>query len=276
MRLALWLFAFLLPAIWLAVVSYLFKDRVQFGKMSLGDITNILAVGIAVFSLVLAVAVYRDSARSGAEQQRTLTASRAALEAVVDRATTQQKLLEITVGTLDSQQKAMERAAGTLDSQLVLIREQTDRELEKLRRKPVIQVALGDLPWYKIRTNPRISFLFKEPKETFHFIVSNVGTAPAIRPTTIIRTSPEKVFVAGQGDGPGRRPNVYQISGLGAADILPITEAKTGYSFAVDISVPNDVNEFDLYFRMFGENLAATEFSLHVLVTRPPKPPASE
>src|SRR5712691_1740059 len=148
MRTGLWVLAFLLPAAWLAILSYLLKDRVQLGKLALGDIVNIAAVLMAAFSLFVAIAAYRDATRSGAEQQRTLDASRSALEVVVETATKQQQLLE--------------RAAGTLDTQLSLLQEQARRELERLGRKPTIEVALGDIPWSVLRTNPTVPVRFEQ------------------------------------------------------------------------------------------------------------------
>ena len=166
MRNGLWVLAFLLLAAWLAILSYLFKDGIQLGKLALGDIVNIVALFLAAFSLFVAIAAYRDTTHSSAELQKTLDASRGALEVVVERATKQQQLLE--------------RTAGTLDTQLSLLQEQTKRELERLGRRPIIEIASGEIPWSHLRTNPAVPVAFEQPWHTFDFLVPRGWCRPQI------------------------------------------------------------------------------------------------
>jgi len=256
-RNALWVIAVLLPLVWLAVISYLLRDRVQVGKVALGDLVNVATLAVAAVSLVIAIAAYQDATRSGAEQQKTLDASRGALEAVVERATNQQKLLE--------------RAAGTLDTQLSLLQEQTTRELERLGRRPQVEIALGQVPWKVLQTAPAVPVLFGQLWQTFDFTVKNTGTAPAVRPTVLISAQPPTVFVDQAGLRMAERPNhsTYQFSGPTVQDVLPFSQVNTSYQYSVDVTVPQGVGEFDLQFRIFAENLPAVTASLHVVVRRP-------
>ena len=90
MRIALWVTALLLLISSGILIIYLLKPKQNVGALqtlSVADLTSVisLAVNAALFvitiiSLVIAVAAYREAESSGREQQKTLDASRIALQ----------------------------------------------------------------------------------------------------------------------------------------------------------------------------------------------------
>jgi hypothetical protein len=139
----LWTIASILTLSGLAVFAYLLwkKTPITAGSFDLGDLTNMATLVVAVFSLYIAEAAYQKSVMDSEEQQKSLDASRAQLQAVVDAATKQQEVLS----------KNLE----TSKAQLALLEKQWEREQERASRKPKLQILIDEHVFdkYEIETD---------------------------------------------------------------------------------------------------------------------------
>lgn len=103
------------------------------------------------------------------------------------------------------------------------------------------------------------------------FSLRNTGAITLLRPTFLFAANPNVVFVD-QADMPAGRTNhhILQMSGLNISDVFPYSQTGTDYAILTDVNVPNGVPNFDLSFRVIGENLDAPwERVFHISVTPP-------
>mgnify|MGYP000084144976 FL=1 len=271
---------------------------IQFGSLALGDITNLLTavltmVGLAVafVSLYVAIAAYQKSVKDSEEQQKSLDASRQQLQAVVDAATQQQEILTRNLETSKVQQELLSKSLATSKvqqeiqtknletskAQLGLLEAQRKQEEERQSRKPIAEVAIqtkaGPSPLEAIEKQPPLDFPLEHNKKWGRviFLVSNKGNIEIGRPLVRIVAIPNKVFVDhadfrfGERDG----HNEYQFSGPNVVDIAPIDIAGGPFKYAVDITVPDSLDAFDLTFSIQGNNLKRKTHTLHIKVIRP-------
>lgn len=263
MRAALWVTAFLLFAISLAIVSYLLKDKVRVlfpGELNFSDVVNIALFVVAIFALFIALASYSHSIETAKQQRETLEASRKALEAVVSMANKQQALLE--------------KNLQTSEAQLSVIQEQWRRELERQARKPEVEIGLDNISWEELQRKPTIDLPAGLTNwKRLIFRVRNTGNAPVLRPVVIIAAIPETVFVDLADFRMAERANHnrYQFSGPTVNDIQPFAQTNTDYTFRVDVTVPPGIKEFAIVFRIFGQNLETKEIKTHFRVIPPNK-----
>ena len=103
------------------------------------------------------------------------------------------------------------------------------------------------------------------------FLVLNKGKVEINRPLVRVVASTEKVFVDAADNRQTERAdhNAYQFSGPTVIDIDPAEVSGGPYKYAVDITVSDSIDAFDLTFSIQGKNLTRKTHTLHLKVTRP-------
>jgi hypothetical protein len=259
MRLSLSLLGAVIAAVIAFYTFYKFPRIQLVSPQPLLDIVALI-VNIAIFLLTLislfyAVAAYQYAIASGAEQQRTLESTR--------------KALEQEVATTDRQRQLLDSSLSVLSEHLSVVKNQWEGEKERLARKPMAEISLGDLTPDHLLTEPTIPILFQGSTMRFDFTVKNVGNAPVLHPVVIFRATPDSVGVNPPGvDLPKQLHNVLQMSGNQVEDLVPYDIAQIPYSFQVEATVPNDIATFDLEFCLFAQNLAKQVRRVHITVIR--------
>lgn len=292
-RSLLWIITLSLPILFLGLLAYLLKDSVlpfNWSELKASDLINLgaLAIGffgafVAIGSLFVAVTQLQQATKDGEEQRKSLDASRVQLQAVVDAANKQQEILNQNLETTKAQQEILTKNLETSKSQLKLLEEQWKREQERQARKPIAEIALltatGPKLLEELDKLPEIDFPLDHGKrwERVVFLVRNKGKVEIIKPTVRIVSSQDKVSVDDDGIGPLRAggrlrdpaiKNEIQFSGDTVSDIEPVEIAGGGYRFAVDITIPDTINAFDLSFLLHGKNLPKKAHTLHFKVIR--------
>jgi hypothetical protein len=232
-------------------------------EFTFSDLVNVAVLCVALFSLLIAgasvwVAIksYKDSVATAKQQQEALNASRKALETVVSNSAKQQAVLE--------------QSLRISEDQLRILGEQWDKELERQARKPRIQIALGSIHWEEFQKSPIIPLQIEnrdENSSTLTFTVRNIGNASVYKGFVLISADPKNIVVE-------RHKFRVQIADkylyqTPTADLLPYNEAKTYYSFPVDVIIPREVRDFSILFKIFGENLPAQELLTRFRVVSP-------
>ncbi|MGE3152150.1 MAG: hypothetical protein AB7N95_05970 [Nitrospiraceae bacterium] len=263
----------------LAIFAYLLWERipVRTGSLTLGDITNLATLVVAIVSLYVGIAAYQQAVRDSKEQQENLDASRKQLQAVVDAATKQQEILGYNLETSKAQQELLSKNLEISKSQLGLLEEQWRREQERQSRRPIAEIALLTTAGPKLIDDleklPEIEFPLEKDKQWARaiFLVSNKGKVEIIRPIVRIYAIPNVVHVDEADTRISERAdhNAFQFSGLGVNDIDPVQMAGGPYKFAVDVTIPDATNAFDLTFAIQGKNLPRKSYTLHLKVVRP-------
>ncbi len=222
------------------------------------SIVNVAVLIVAVFSLWVAFKAYNAAEQSSKEQTESLEGSRQALQSAVDLSVKQQRLLD---DSLKISRKHFE-----------LVEKQWQQEQERMSRRPQVEVHLGSISAQDLLKEEPITIQLSNAKsEVFSFRVKNTGNAPVRKPTVMIVATPESVFVElGQFGTPRPNRNVWQFSGPNVNDILQFDISQVFYKFSVWFRVPANVDEFDIRFQIFGENLPKQVRRLHVNVHRPP------
>lgn len=283
----IWLIASAYVVVTLTTLVYLFRQQLP----NLGNtILTFVSLAVSIGSLYIAIATYQQAIRDSEQQQKNLDASRVQLQAVVNAATQQQQILSKNLEISRAQQELLSRGLETSKfqqeiqrknletskAQLSMLEEQQKRETERLARKPIAEVSLLTGAGPKLLADlekGEIEFPVDENKKWFrlNFFVSNRGTAEIIKPITKFWASPETVLI----DRPDQRGigradhNTIQFSGPTINDIEPV-EVAGAVKYAVDITVPDSVNAFDLGYIISGKNMARKEHTLHFRVVRPP------
>lgn len=295
MRLSLlWIITLSLPVIFLGLLTYLVKDSVlslNWTNLKPTDLINLVALAIgflgafmAIASFIVAISQLQQAIKDGEEQRKSLDASRAQLQAVVDAATKQQELLSSNLETSRAQQKILSKNLEISTAQFSLLEEQRKSEQERQSRRPIAEVSLltttGPKPLDDLEKLPELDFPLEQGKRwaKIVFIVLNKGKVEIIRPTVKIVSSQDKVAIDNDGTGPLRAegrlrdPTIHndiQFSGPNVNDIETTEVAGGGYRFTVDITAPDSINAFDLTFLIHGKNLPRKAHTLHFKVVRP-------
>jgi len=231
-----------------------FKGKLYLGPTSLVDV---LAFIISIASLYIALASYQEAQKSGAEQQRSLEASRKALESVIETAQKQRTLLEENL--------------KTASTHLALVQQQRKEEMRRLAKKPGVEIGLGSISSKQLKALKHINVAVDENNvATFNFLVTNIGDAPVIQPDVLIIAEPRNVLLDQRGNRVSKRDNhnVVQFSGPTSLDLLPFEISKTPYAYTIDAVVPPTVKEFSLDFSIYGLNQALTTAKAHIVVIR--------
>jgi hypothetical protein len=262
MRVLLWLIAALLFLGSAAIAYFLLKGKttsIAAPKPNLSDLVNVAIFFVAVVSLWVAVATDVDASATAKEQQKILDASRMALESVVLTAQGQQTLLEQNL--------------ETSKTQLALVQEQWKQEQERQSRRAQLSImSLNGVPWATVeQANGNVQVnVSPGGKTTLRFVLRNTGAASLVHPIYVLTATPETVLVD-QADFPIARANHnrFQLSGPAVLDFLPYSASNTDQDFSVDVTVPDIVLNFDLAFKVLGENMdGAKEYTLHLMAHR--------
>jgi hypothetical protein len=249
----------------------------KLGSFGLSDVINLVALGIALGSFYVAIVAYQKSIKDGAEQQKSLDVSREQLQAVVETTKKQQEILSQNLETSKAQQELLSKSLETSKIQqeiqrkhletskaeLGVLEEQQKREAERQARKPIVEIALqtqaGRTPLVDLEKQP-IEFILDKNKNWLRivFFVSNKGNVEISRPIVRIVASPDTVFIDEPDAHVAERAghNAFQFSGLATNDIAPVEVSGVPYIYAVDITVPDSINSFDLDFSIHGSNLS--------------------
>ena len=198
------------------------------------------------------------------------------LEAVVDAATKQQELLVRNLETAKSQQQILTTTLETSKSQLLLLQKQWKREEERQAQKPYavfsIPTTSGPKALTELEKLTEIDFHLEKDEKwgRLTFVVTNTGNVeisnPLIRVVAI--DTNVKVDRANQRGGERPEPNAFQFSGPGVPDIQPEHIAGGGYSYRVDITLPDTIISFDLSLSINGKNLPRISHMLHFKAIR--------
>jgi hypothetical protein len=195
--------------------------------------------------MYIALTAYRDARVNSRLQQMSLDASRASLEAVVQRASEQQTLLEQTL--------------EMSKTQLAVVQEQWNREKERQERRAEIKmVALNDTAWDEIQQSNGRFGLARSASGwlTLRFVFRNVGTIPLVQPVYMFEATPDTVRLNEFGVRTERPDQSrLQVSPSNVRDALPHSQTSTDYIIIVDAFIPAGLPEFGLAFKLIGENM---------------------
>ena len=292
--------AFAFSVAGLAIILYVLKQRTS-NSLTLSDGVNLLAVGIALGSVYIAINTYQQSIADSEEQQKSLNVSRTQLAAVVAAMAKQQEILDSSLETLKAQQQVLDKGIQlsktqqeilsktleTAKAHLNLQEEREKREKELRSRRPIAEITIlveggGSLKLDDLEKLPEINFPLLQGKKwkSVAFYVRNKGKVEIIRPVVKLVSSHDGVSIDGDGvgqiraEGRLRDPRIYKEFQVGGHDVsdIPPEEVMAGipWRVMVDITVPDSVNAFDLTVLIHGTNLKVKAHTLHFKVTRPP------
>jgi hypothetical protein len=205
---------------------------------------------VDIAALIIALFALHSSERSAKEQERTLEASRHALETAV----------------------------STASSQLQIIQKQYEEELKRAQRKAALIFLIEGKKYTDPKSDGPLRLRrSKEGPVHFDGVIRNVGDAVAEHPIVLIVATPNTVTISERGEPTGRMPNVVQMSGITVHDIYPYDVALTDYAYNLDINAPAEVKSFDLSWKFIGANFPAHRFDVAVeLVEEAPSPIPSQ
>lgn len=258
-----------------AVIVFTAGYALENSKFDLASFKNsglieIVTLVVSIVSLFIAVNAYRDTKKSGDEQQKILDASRSALESVVTVIKEEQLILQNTQKTLEENLKAQTK-------HLALVQKAREEEILRLAMKPKVEIGLGELNPLQLKEELKKNGRLKisadqDNKLHLDFLIVNEGEVQVSHPVIIIDSKPTSVLLSNRGASPnGEPPHVVQFSGPSVIDIPPTKVSGKRHSFRIDATVPPQVNEIVLNFSIHGSNLNAVSIEVPILVARPVK-----
>lgn len=141
------------------------------------------------------------------------------------------------------------------------------RDSEERARKPKVKIRYNGLSHKELQEKFPLP-LALEPTRTaiLKFVVANEGNGPALNPMVLITVFPNDVSV----DRPGgevhqtkRDHTRYQTK---AVTINPMEITGTEYEFLAEVKVPEKIENVNLLFRIFGDNLPHEDLVLYFRV----------
>ena len=217
-------------------------------NLKLSDCLNIVFLVIGLVGLYIAIQSYRvavtqleQATEDGKEQRKSLDASRAQLQAVVD--------------TAKQQQEVLTQHLETSKAQLSLQQEVQQQEKERASRKPKLHVYIEGNSFDPQKMTA--SFALDGNKQArLPFRIRNIGSAPLHK--AIISAVVSKKDVTAWFDGISL--NLHErfkaeVSGSMVKDLLPFSVIKDDYDLNLIVSVPSGINSFDITYSVIGENL---------------------
>ncbi len=238
--------------------------------LSLGDLTNLVAVLFAVFSLAFAIASFQDSAASANAQEQTLRETKKALDDSVALANEQIK-------NSDSQVKLLSAAKDALKSQLDLAIQRRKEEAVQAAMKPDLKLMTeieGDGYWEgstPVRADNPL---------TVNIYITNVGIAAVLDPVVeLSATTSTQRYSGGQQRGPVhislvRQNSVNeQLESMSVRDQNAFLPAKQYhgpylYRFNVKYEPPEAANWLYVNLAVSGRNIETVEDRREVIVVR--------
>lgn len=274
-----WIVALTATILGIAGLAFLLWEKapIESGSFKLGDLTNLLTILIAVFSLYVAVATYQQSIKDSEEQQKSLESSRAQLEAVVETLEQQHQTLSRNLeaskdllGIQREQQAVLADSLKTSRALLALQKEERERVHELANRKPQVHVVLGS----EEISDPEATFevnVDKNNNAVIPLMVKNIGTANLLHPGIYAIASRKDVKLRLDGSSFRDAPNTHrsELGGLRVKDML--TFKSSGSIYEASIHLGNLVSDepFDIHFSMDGENLEQSfRLILHIKIKR--------
>jgi hypothetical protein len=252
----MWLLAVMFVTSGLLLIVFLLKNRFEPSGLEgwtirdvvqlAGVILNIVALAIAVGAIQVAVNSYKENKESGQKQQVELDASRKALEAVVETAQAQQVVLQ-------EQQAQLQTNLLMSKAQLNLIAEQTQREGERLARKPLVALLHGsaDVSGISAPVEIRRGADFTRISLT----VRNSGDASAEKGIVVIIADQPALRIDRADERVGERRNHHRFESM-MPNLRPYPLTQDEFPLQLDLhgSIPD---EFALSINIFGENFEA-------------------
>lgn len=268
----LWIINLSLPIFFLGLSAFLLKDWIaslDWSSLSPGEVANLLGVGIGVFattvaivSLMVTLAQFRQAIKDSEEQQKSLVASRQKLEAVIEVARQQKetldKSLEVSkklVGLQEEQQAVLAKSLETTKSLYQIQKEERERILELASRKPKLEAYLGD----HLIENGQVTLDVQGdiPNQKIYVFLKNTGSAPVLRPKITAALSRKDLFIHFTGTE-FQDPGKEHWSRLYVQQILPFSSSQQPFVNEMVLArlqdLPNTAN-FDLVYNVVAENL---------------------
>jgi hypothetical protein len=255
-QVGMWLLAVMFLTSGLLLIVFLLKNRFEPSGLEAwtirdvvqlaGVILNIVALAIAVGAIQVAVNSYKENKESGQKQQVELDASRKALEAVVETAQAQQVVLK-------EQQEQLQTSLLMSKAQLDLIEEQTQREGERLARKPLVALLHGgtDVSGISAPIEIRRGAEFTRVSLT----VRNTGDASADKGIVVVIADQPAVMIDRADERVAERRSHHRFETM-LPDLRPYPLTQDEFPLQLDLhgSIPD---EFALSINIFGENFEA-------------------
>ena len=204
---------------------------------------EVLVAIIALVSLQIAVASYEDAQKSGTEQLKALESAR--------------KALEVATGIAGKQQTLLEKNLNTAEAHLALVQKQREEEMKRLAMKPAVVLGLDPMTPKELRARKEISIkVDKNDAVKLDFVVTNTGEVSVRKVLVLVVANPSSVVLHERGNyRPKDSPNVIQFSGQNLLELFPYAINDAPYRFPVDAIVSRDLSQFNVQFRIMGENL---------------------
>ena len=263
--------------------------------MKAETVINVVLLVVAVVSLWIAIAAYKDAHASGedqlkalgaarqaivdtgSQQQKTLEGSRQALEGVLNTVQQQEAVTREALRTAHQQQTVLSQQLQTMQSLTSVAQEQWKRANEQ----PAIMVMAfgyvgkGRAVLSAIPPQGELSAGYDVPEipRLISFLVRNVGTAPLRRPKVIAQV-----------EGPGvvecvsyryYNPDVskpcevkdVELPGL-EPDIVPTNTSRlegrqSDLAFFVVLKIPEGSKQLKIHFAVSADNLTAGTYSVN-------------
>lgn len=218
-------------------------------NLKLSDWLNIVFLVIGLVGLYIAIQSYRvavtqleQATEDGKEQQKSLDASRAQLQAVVD--------------TAKQQQEVLTQHLETSKAQLALQQELYRQELERASRKPKLTIFVEHKSFDagKMTTGLVVD---KERRTRLPLRIRNTGSAPLKKPIFIAVASQKDITMWFENTPVHQTtPNRAQLGGsVGVMDIPPFSTSKQNWEADLLFSVPAGATSFDVTLDVVAENL---------------------
>ncbi|MDR4476432.1 MAG: hypothetical protein R3B11_10570 [Nitrospira sp.] len=261
-----WITAVTIAILGIAWLGYLLWEKapIEAGSFKLSDLTNLLTIIIAGFSLYVAVAAYQQSIQDSQEQQKSLEASRSQLQAVVDSLSQQSGTLannlEASRNLLDVQKEQRTVLADSLETMKALLqlqKEERARAQEVANRKPKLEAYIGD----KLIENGSIDVELKvkgdTPTNTFVFWLKNIGSA-SLKNARIMATAPRKTVYLHLTAAQYHDQDNSHWSQLQGEEILPHKSSGKRFGYPLLISGLHNLksnDKFDIIWDVTAESL---------------------
>lgn len=272
----LWVITLALPFIFFALLAYLLSNWIaplDWSSLKIGDFANLIGLGIGLFaalvaigSLLVTLAQFRQAIKDSEEQQKNLEASRQQLQAVVETLKQQQETLTRGLDTSrdlfalqKEQQSALNKSLETTKSLYQLQKEERERILEMASRSPKVQVVVGDqIAEHSIQVSQSVG---KDANHTLiPIVIKNIGTATLRNPIITVEASNKLMGLQLAGAPHPAQPNAFRsrLGGAAILDLLPFgtSELESNSSITVGgLSLFQETGEVDINYLVTGDNL---------------------
>jgi hypothetical protein len=243
------------------------------GSLAIGDLTNIVAMVVALVSLYVAVATYQQSIKDSEEQQKNLEASRQQLQTVAQTLNQQQEIqaknLETSkdlFGLQKEQQTVLTESLEITRSLYQLQKDERERVRELASRKPKIQAIInGQIVQ---GTTAAIELVLKGNDITLiPMAIRNIGSTHLIHPVFTAVASNKKTSIWFEGKGITQPVHRTQLNF--DLDLLPFEISEATYESSIGLSGPFPELNFEVEYRVAGDNLDRPfKITIHVHLKR--------